>query len=218
MAQRAVLDNKALETINLNRVPEADHATTADTLTNMPLGTWNPRGTTLVKDFYCNGGDLSISETGGQISVSIDGYYYQNEGLYQCLDTNNYNSLIHPANSYGVYRFTNGTTINSSNSPTASITITTHGRPVFVGVSGDFNCYGGAAWGWCIFYRDGSEIKRQIGEGNSNSQNIPFGWFYLDMPTAGSHTYKITFSIGSGQIQLTENGTNEAPQFIVFEI
>ena len=39
MAQKAILDNKALETINLNRVPEADHATTADTLTNMPLGT-----------------------------------------------------------------------------------------------------------------------------------------------------------------------------------
>ena len=161
MAQNIVLDKRSLQNIDLNQyLPKSGGTisgdltvtgkingtvTTAETLTNMSIGTWNPRGTNLVKDFYSNGGDLSISESGGQISVSIDGYYYQNEGRYQCLDTNNYNSLIHPANSYGVYRFANGTTINSSNSPTASITITTHGRPVFVGASGDFNCYGGPA-------------------------------------------------------------------------
>ena len=54
---------------------------------NLSYSTWNPRGYHLAADYHYNGGDLSISESGGQIHVSVDGYFWQNEGQYRVLDT-----------------------------------------------------------------------------------------------------------------------------------
>ena len=54
---------------------------------NLSYGTWNPRGYHLAADYNYNGGDLSISESGSQIHVSVDGYFWQNEGKYRVLDT-----------------------------------------------------------------------------------------------------------------------------------
>lgn len=53
---------------------------------NLTTGTWNPRGYSLAADYHYNGGDLSISENGGKMYVSIDGYFWQNEGQYRVLD------------------------------------------------------------------------------------------------------------------------------------
>lgn len=54
---------------------------------NLTTGSWNPRDYHLAADYCYNGGDLSISENSGQIHVSIDGYFWQNEGNYRVLDT-----------------------------------------------------------------------------------------------------------------------------------
>lgn len=54
---------------------------------NLSYGIWNPRGYNLAADYCYNGGDLSISENGGKMYVSIDGQFYQNEGQYRVLDT-----------------------------------------------------------------------------------------------------------------------------------
>lgn len=54
---------------------------------NLSYGTWNPRGYHLAADYNYNGGDLSISESEGKIHVSVDGYFWQNEGQYRVLDT-----------------------------------------------------------------------------------------------------------------------------------
>ena len=54
---------------------------------NLSCGYWNPRGYHLAADYNYNGGDLSISESGGKIHVSVDGYFWQNEGQYRVLDT-----------------------------------------------------------------------------------------------------------------------------------
>lgn len=54
---------------------------------NLSYGTWNPRGYHLAADYHYNGGDLSISESGGKIHVSVNGYFWQNEGQYRVLDT-----------------------------------------------------------------------------------------------------------------------------------
>lgn len=54
---------------------------------NLSTGNWNPRGYHLAAGYNYNGGDLSISESGGQIHVSVDGYFWQNEGKYRVLDT-----------------------------------------------------------------------------------------------------------------------------------
>lgn len=60
---------------------------------NLSYGTWNPRGYHLAADYQYNGGDLSISESGGKIHVSVDGYFWQNEGQYRVLDTSDVASL-----------------------------------------------------------------------------------------------------------------------------
>lgn len=60
---------------------------------NLSVGTWNPRGYHLAADYYYNGGDLSISENGGKMYVSIDGQFYQNEGQYRVLDTSDIGSI-----------------------------------------------------------------------------------------------------------------------------
>ncbi len=54
---------------------------------NLSYGNWNPRGWNLAADYHYNGGDISISESGGKIHVSVDGYFWQNEGQYRVLDT-----------------------------------------------------------------------------------------------------------------------------------
>lgn len=60
---------------------------------NLSYGIWNPRGYNLAADYSYNGGDLSISETGGQIHVSVDGKFWQNEGQYRVLDTSDITSI-----------------------------------------------------------------------------------------------------------------------------
>lgn len=60
---------------------------------NLSYGTWNPRGYNLAADYYYNGGDLSISESGGKIHISVDGYFWQNEGQYRVLDTSDISSI-----------------------------------------------------------------------------------------------------------------------------
>lgn len=54
---------------------------------NLTTGSWNPRGYHLAADYEYNGGALSISESGGKIHVSVDGYFWQHEGQYRVLDT-----------------------------------------------------------------------------------------------------------------------------------
>ena len=60
---------------------------------NLINGNWNPRGYHLAADYHYNGGDLSISESGGEIHVSVDGYFWQNEGQYRVLDTSDISGI-----------------------------------------------------------------------------------------------------------------------------
>lgn len=73
---------------------------------NLSVGSWNPRGYNLAADYYYNGGDLSISENGGKMYVSIDGQFYQNEGQYRVLDTSDVAGL---KNDLTVHQFLSNT-------------------------------------------------------------------------------------------------------------
>lgn len=85
---------------------------------NLTTGSWNPRGYNFVADYQYNGGDLSISESGGRIHVSIDGYFWQNEGKYKVLDSSNYTEFI---NNY----YWANVKISASSSTTTSPTVHT---------------------------------------------------------------------------------------------
>lgn len=54
---------------------------------NLTTGSWNPRGYSLAADYHYNGGDISLSVNSGQMHVSVDGKFWQNEGQYRVLDT-----------------------------------------------------------------------------------------------------------------------------------
>lgn len=55
---------------------------------NLSIGTWNPRNYSLAADYQYGGGDISLSvDSSRQMHVSVDGYFWQNEGKYRTLDT-----------------------------------------------------------------------------------------------------------------------------------
>ena len=111
------------------------------------------------------------------------------------------------------------TTISSlSGSTEKTITLTTHGRPVFVIVTGDNNPTSSSAWLYIQIYRDTTRLTYQICESHGNSWNIPFGVCYLDAVPAGTYTYKCSITMGNGTSNLGEDGDHQAPQFIAFEI
>lgn len=159
-------------------------------------------------------GGIALSDKDNHLSVQIDGLFYQNEGRYRCLDTSDLGN-------YAFYKWPSGT-IALSDSGTRSIskelTITTKGRPVYISVSGDNNPTTESCWFSIYFYRDGTIISNQIVESHGKSWNIPFSMQYLDIVSAGTHTYKVEFSIGSGSTDLNESGTVQSPNFTVFEI
>ena len=76
---------------------------------NLSTGNWNPRGYHLAAGYNYNGGDLSISESGGQIHVSVDGYFWQNNGKYRVLDTSDVAEL---KNDLTVHQYLSNTDTN----------------------------------------------------------------------------------------------------------
>ena len=60
---------------------------------NLTTGNWNPRGYSLAADYNYSGGDISLSVNGGQMHVSVDGKFWQNEGQYRVLDTSDITSI-----------------------------------------------------------------------------------------------------------------------------
>ena len=158
-----------------------------------------------------NGGSLSLASAAGRTYMQVDGHFYQNEGNYRVLDTSDLGN-------YAFYKFPAGTKVSSSSSPTKEVTITTKGRPIFVSVTGDNNPDSETAWMYIYLYRDGVQLCCQICESHASSHNIPFALNYLDIVGAGTHTYKVTFSLGSGTINLAENGALQSPNFVVYEI
>ena len=94
---------------------------------------------------------------------------------------------------------TSGTLVDVTN---LTATLTVHGRPVLVLIQPDGS--GSAAFfantGATVSFdlqRDGSTIAAwecSFGAGNE----VPMGFPYVDVPSAGSHTYKVKASVGGG--------------------
>ena len=57
----------------------------------LTTATWGNQSGTVITDWHTSGGgDIAFRDNNGSVNVVTDGYFYQNEGQYQCLDTNNY--------------------------------------------------------------------------------------------------------------------------------
>ena len=163
------------------------------------------------------GGSMGFAEKNGQLSVQVDGLFYQDEGLYRVLDTRDL------AASYAFYKWPSKISISTSGTTSVSkeLTITTKkGNPVFLIVTGDNNPMTSGAKNWfnINFYRNGTLLCHQIVESHEVSHNIPFAMQYLDAVETGTYTYKVEFTIGAGSADLGENGWQQTPNFTVFEI
>lgn len=140
---------------------------------------------------------------------------------YDVADPANFRSAIDVAQkgNYGFYKWTGSVVLDSTTSPIyKELSITTHGRPVFIIVTGDNNPTSETCWFNIKFYRNGTMISSQIVESHGASWNIPFAMQYLDTVAAGTYTYKVEFSIGTGSSQLNESGDKQSPNFTIFEI
>ena len=164
-----------------------------------------------------SGASMAFATKDTQLSVQIDGLYYQNEGKSRVLDVRDL------ATSYAFYKWPSKISISTSGTTTVSkeLTITTKkGNPVFIIVTGDNNPMSEGVKNWfnINFYRNGTLLSHQIVESHELSHNIPFAMQYLDAVATGTYTYKVEFKIGNGSADLGENGAHQTPNFTVFEI
>lgn len=164
-----------------------------------------------------SGASMAFATKDTQLSVQIDGLYYQNEGKSRVLDVRDL------ATSYAFYKWPSKISISTSGTTTVTkeLTITTKkGNPVFLIVTGDNNPMSEGVKNWfnINFYRNGTLLCHQIVESHELSHNIPFAMQYLDVVATGTYTYKVEFKIGNGSADLGENGAHQTPNFTVFEI
>ena len=85
----------------LNNVENTADATKNVRSAQFPVGfnsmnsspTWGIQNGTVVTDWHENGGgDIQFRTSNFQLLVLTDGYFYQNEGRYRCLDENNFSN------------------------------------------------------------------------------------------------------------------------------
>lgn len=152
-----------------------------------------------------------------QVAGNTHTNYIAGNGLN--IDENNVISV--PTKSYASYKFP-VVNINSSSSPSAELTITTTGRPVYISLTGDVNpmsAEGTDDWCKIYLYRDGLKLTTEVVTEKTGSSNRPFAVTFLDQVSAGTHTYKAQFVIGSGALMFgEEDGAFETPDFTIFEI
>lgn len=116
---------------------------------------------------------------------------------------------------YASYKYPNSIANGAWNH---SLTITTSGGAVFLNMNGNINPLNAGGWVQVHIKRDGTEIVAQTVQSPSASHNIPYSISYIDVPSAGSHTYNFSMTVGAGTIQNNENGANYTPQMMAFEL
>ena len=113
----------------------ATHSASASTLSGGSIASW---GTLTGTNGYTNvctwdtgntTGAFSLAGKGGQMSMQLDGFFYQNEGQYLVLDTNNYTTYVNETNYPGLNKTGTVTsvTVTGANGLSGTGTITSSG-------------------------------------------------------------------------------------------
>jgi len=121
------------------------------------------------------------------------------------------------------YSVSNATAITvNTGTPTtiASCSITTIGKAVLLVGAGDGNPNQSGGWHRLRFYRNESEIGKQIINENAggHSKNCPFALCFIDTPSAGTYTYSIRAWHGSGSFTYGEEGDHQASTIWAVEV
>lgn len=99
------------------------------------------------------------------------------------------------------YAQTNASSVSKSavGDVVISQSITTSGRPVQIIATGDANPTSAGAWVQLQLYRDGTAIGKKLqAESSSSNENVPYCLNFIDNPTAGTYTYSVKITAGSG--------------------
>jgi hypothetical protein len=87
-----------------------------------------------------------------------------------------------------------------------SATITTNGGPVQVIVTGDANPLSNGAWCTMNLYRGTTAVGQIVqSESSSSNENVPYALQVIDTPTAGTYTYSLKVTAGSGNFDFGES-------------
>lgn len=162
-----------------------------------------------------SGGSIALRDNNpskGQLSMIVDGYFYQKEGNYRCLD-------VSDLGNYAFYKFPIFSLTSSQSSVNHSLSIVSKGRPIFIGVTGDLDAdNSGGAWARIVLKRNGTTLTTEIVQGTTDSHNVPFAINYLDIVGAGTYTYQVVFERGGNDSTFGEEGWGQTPDFVVYEI
>jgi hypothetical protein len=86
-----------------------------------------------------------------------------------------------------------------------SATITTNGGPVQVIVTGDANPLSNGAWCTMNLYRGTTAVGQIVqSESSSSNENVPYALQVIDTPAAGTYTYSLKLTGGSGNFDFGE--------------
>jgi hypothetical protein len=175
----------------------------------------NQTGECLYRADSPSGGSIALRDNNpskGQVSLIIDGLFYQQEGNYRCLD-------VSDLGNYAFYKFPKFVIDGSNPSLSHSLQITGKGRPIFVSITGDLNSYSdGGSWIRITLKRNNTVLATQIAQGGALSQNIPFAINYLDQVGAGTYTYSVHFERGGSDSTFGEENGYQTPNFLIYEI
>lgn len=162
-----------------------------------------------------SGGSIALrgdNPNEGQLSLIIDGFFYQQEGNWRCLD-------VSDLGNYAFYKFPQFAIDSSTPVVSHSLQITGKGRPIFVSITGDLNTFSeGGSWVRITLKRGNAVLATQIAQGGSLSQNIPFAINYLDRVGAGDYTYSVHFERGGNDSTFGEENGYQTPNFLIYEI
>lgn len=134
-----------------------------------------------------------------------------------------YEILVRVKPNYQLYKFSSSSShaVSTTAESTQSLTITTHGRPIYICYNGTFNPGASGAWTYHRIFRESTCLQQQVIVGPAANYNTPFGVTYLDNVPAGTYTYRCSTICGSGSGQLNENNQStgvESPTFFIYEI
>jgi hypothetical protein len=129
----------------------------------------------------------------------LPGYYYWDGAKWNGLV--NQGSLQSFSGYTPNYAQTNASSVTKSavGDVVISQAITTSGRPVQIIATGDANPTSAGAWVQLQLYRDGTAIGKKLqAESSSSNENVPYCLNFIDNPTAGTYTYSVKITAGSG--------------------
>jgi hypothetical protein len=215
-AQGKILNNKFNNYLPVNGTAKFAEALPGFDYFENNEQTWgNQTGVCLYRADSPSGGSIALRDNNpskGQVSLIIDGLFYQQEGNYRCLD-------VSDLGNYAFYKFPKFVIDGSNPSLSHSLQITGKGRPIFVSITGDLNSYSdGGSWIRITLKRNNTVLATQIAQGGALSQNIPFAINYLDQVGAGTYTYSVHFERGGSDSTFGEENGYQTPNFLIYEI